>query len=223
MKQLKSDFLQDYVNSTKDLHLEQNLANIQNKQNDISFDFAVSSVYSSNIEGNSIDLNSFFNYDSKVKITREKEEIDNLIKVYNFARTNNLSYENLLASHKILSKTFLEEFQQGKIRSNPVGVFGSSGLIYMAVEADKVEREVVDLLKEVEALLKAKLTTQEIFYYASFLHLRIAHIHPFADGNGRIARLIEKWFLAQKLGEIGWKIKSEQFYKENQKQYYTRL
>jgi Fic family protein len=32
------------------------------------------------------------------------------------------------------------------------------------------------------------------------IHLRLAQIHPFRDGNGRAARLIEKWFVAEKLG-----------------------
>ena len=132
-----------------------------------------------------------------------------------------MNYDNLLEAHRILSLSFLDEFQQGKIRTTPVGVFGSSGLIYMSMEDDKVKGELEKLMEEVTNLLSSKLSVQEVFYYASFLHLRIAHIHPFADGNGRIARLVEKWFLAQKLGLNGWKMKSEEYYKENQKEYYT--
>jgi Fic family protein len=54
-------------------------------------------------------------------------------------------------------------------------------------------------------------------------HLRFAHIHPFSDGNGRTARLVEKWFLAQKLGKNYWKIQSEKHYWENRQKYYEAI
>ncbi len=223
MKQLSPEYLKQYLKEIKTLNLEFNLEQISKNESKIEFDFGVSSVFSSNIEGNSMDLNSFFNFDVNAKITKEKQEIDELIQAYNFAKGHPLNYDNLLQAHQILSQSFLDEFQQGTIRTNPVGVFGSSGLIYLALEPDKVELELKELMAEVEVLILTKLSTQEIFYYASFLHLRIAHIHSFADGNGRIARLVEKWFLGIKLGELGWKIKSEQYYKENQQLYYQNI
>ena len=223
MSQLNLEYFQSYLKAVSKTNLANNLKKIDTKKSEISFDFAVSSVYSSSIEGNSMDLNSYFNYDPKAKISHEKQEIDELILAYTFAKENPLNYKNLLKAHGILSQSFLEKFQQGHIRNNSVGVFGSLGLVYLALESEKVEDELKLLLKEIELLIKSELSIPEIFYYASFLHLRLAHIHPFADGNGRIARLVEKWFLASKLGEIGWKIRSEQYYKENQKQYYTNI
>ncbi len=54
---------------------------------------------------------------------------------------------------------------------------------------------------DITILLKQKLSPEEIFYYASYIHLVFVNIHPFTDGNGRAARLLEKWFLAEKLGD----------------------
>lgn len=48
-------------------------------------------------------------------------------------------------------------------------------------------------------------------------------VDPFGDGNGRIGRLLEKWFLAEKLGERAWYIQSEKFYYRNVNSYYHNL
>jgi Fic family protein len=43
------------------------------------------------------------------------------------------------------------------------------------------------------------------------------------DGNGRAGRLLEKWFLAEKLGENAWSIQSERYYAKNKKEYYQKI
>jgi len=185
-----------------------------------------SAVYSSNIEGNSIDLNTFMNYElskDKFKTGKEIEEIESLIKSYEFAQKNRLTDQNLLTCHRILSKTLLIKSKRGQYRIEKVGVFGKSGMAYLAIEPEFVETEMEQFFSQIADLLKNTLTPQEVFYYASIIHLRFAHIHPFRDGNGRVARLIEKWFLVEKLGEQFWKMPSEQYYKENQKTYYDKI
>jgi len=185
-----------------------------------------SAVYSSNIEGNSIDLNSFMNYElskDKFKTGKEIEEIENLIEAYRFAQKNKLTEPNLLACHKTLSETLLIKSKRGKYRIEPVGVFGKSGIAYLAIEPEFVEKEMKAFFDDILELQTLSLTVEEVFYHASLIHLRFVHIHPFRDGNGRVARLIEKWFVAEKLGEDFWKIPSEQYYKENQKEYYEAI
>lgn len=185
-----------------------------------------SAVYSSNIEGNSIDLNSYMNYElnkDKFKANKEIVEIENLIKAYEFAQKNKLNEENLLNCHKILSETLLIKSKRGKYRNEQVGVFGSSGLAYMAVEPEFVEQEMKSFFQDIEALTSSKLTEKEVFYFASLIHLKFVQIHPFMDGNGRVARLLEKWFIAEKLGRDFWKIPSEEYYKLNQAGYYEAL
>lgn len=202
-----------------------------------SFDFAekatnvvyktqASAVYSSNIEGNSIDLNSFMNLklsQEKFKPQKEIQEIENLITAYQFAQTNPLTEKNLLQCHQILAKTLVIKSKQGKYRNEKVGVFGSSGLVYLAIEHELVQSAMTDFFDDLNVLLKTDLPKSKVFYFVSLIHLKFAHIHPFRDGNGRAARLLEKWFLAEKLGKEFWKLSSEKLYKDHQTEYYINI
>jgi Fic family protein len=192
---------------------------------DLGYLIEASAVYSSNIEGNSMDLNSFMNTKTMKQKIKPKEysEIVELVDAYNFAQENKLTENNLLKAHKILSKSFLIKNYRGKYRDNKVGVFDQYGLVYLAIEPENVAKEMKSFFTAINKLLEQDLNTKEVFYFASMLHLIFAHIHPFQDGNGRAARLLEKWFLASKLGNKVWLIQSEKFYKENIKEYYRNI
>lgn len=192
---------------------------------EINFDYLLttSAVYSSNIEGNSIDLNSFMNNRTLKPKAKEIKEIENLLMAYNFAKNNELNLSNLLNAHKLLSSTLVGKNLRGKLRSGKVGVFGSEGLIYLAVEAEFVEAELNKLFEDILSLLKTDITTEQSFYWASYIHFQFAKIHPFQDGNGRAARLLEKWFLTAKLGNNCWLLPTEKYYWEHRSQYYQNL
>ena len=185
-----------------------------------------SAVYSSNIEGNSVDLNSYMNYElnkDTFKSGKEIEEIENLIEAYEYAQTNPLNEQNLLKCHEIFSDTLLIRSKRGKYRIEQVGVFGKAGLAYMAVEPEYVKKEMKVFFQDVSFLISSDLNEAEVFYFASLIHLRFAHIHPFRDGNGRAARLLEKWFIAEKSGHEFWQIPSEEYYKNHQSEYYESV
>lgn len=194
----------------------------------INFGFLLdaAAVYSSNIEGNTLDLNSFLNSRMAPRKHRPKEarEIEDLVTAYEFARKHPLDETHMLRAHKILSKEFVAPTRQGKYRKERVGVFSRRGLEYMAVEPHLVAREMHTLYEVVRELLVAKHTPAECFFWATWLHLMIALIHPFADGNGRTARLCEKWFLVATLGrEVGFSVPSEEHYWKSRPQYYAAL
>ena len=52
----------------------------------------------------------------------------------------------------------------------------------MAVEPENVQKEMQAYFKDLEILLNSSLNEIEVFYFASIIHLRMGHIHPFRDG-----------------------------------------
>ncbi len=148
---------------------------------DLGYSTQASAVYSSNIEGNSVDLNSFMNYKlspEKFKQTKEIEEIENLITAYQFAQKNKLNETNFLECHCIFSETLLIKSKRGEYRIEKVGVFGETGLTYLALEPELVQKRMQLFFQNMEALLEEKLSLEETFYFASLIHLIFVHIHP---------------------------------------------
>ncbi|MDR0694016.1 MAG: Fic family protein [Prevotellaceae bacterium] len=194
---------------------------------DFQYYLLASSLYSSKIEGNTLDVNSFFRNRNRqpAKTTKEIREIEDLAKAYEFAVHNHLTKVHFLHAHKILSTTLLAAEERGTVRKYPVGVYDSKTLrpVYLAVEPEQVNAELFKLFADIALLLQRKLSYRETFYYASMIHLWTAKIHPFGDGNGRAARLLEKWFLAAKLGPPAWAILTEKYYWDNRPDYYQNI
>ena len=187
---------------------------------------SVSSVYSSKIEGEEIDFDSFFKY--KFLNVRYQpdytKKADDLVKAYEFAFENELNLENVLKSHSILSKNLLPESQRGKIRNNPMFVLNNDDKIeYVAAQPDIIRNELNKLFIDIEKLKSEKLEISEILFFASFIHLIFVKIHPLQDGNGRMARLMEKWFLVDKLGDKAVSIGLEKNYYNHLPDYYRNL
>lgn len=193
----------------------------------LSFSNEVSAVYSANIEGNTIDLNTFLRSKARGRPAsfkaREFQEIENLIEAYDFAQSHALNEKNLLAAHAILAETLLPKSDRGKYRRQAIGVYGRQGLEYVAIEPEYVAEAMSELFAGVRQLRRAALDVASVFYHASLLHLVFVHVHPFMDGNGRAARLLEKWFLASHLGREAWHVPSEAYYREHQAAYYRNI
>lgn len=227
LKILRQDLFDEYSKQLK-IDIESTFSSIKSKSQtveDFKFYLANSAVHSSNIEGNTVSFDTYlkaseFNLHLK---TKEIKEIEDLIAAYQYARENELTLDNILKAHEILTTSILVKKERGKIRKVKVGVRSDGRLIYLAVEPEFVKQELVKLFADISTLLKTKLTTTEVFYYAALIHLVFVNIHPFVDGNGRATRLIEKWFLAKKLGDNSWFITSEKNYWDNRPTYYKNL
>lgn len=205
----------------------ENLRDAEISTDTFSFYTSVASVFSSKIEGEEIELDSYvkhkrFGIEFLPDYTKK---IDDLYSAYQFAqKPAELNKENIEKVHALLAKHVVVQHQQGKIRTQNMYVTTADGRIeYVAAVPDEVESEMEKFYFDIKTLLSEDLNFKEILFFASMIHLAFVKIHPFNDGNGRTGRLLEKWFLAQKLGVKAWFAQSEKYYYSQHQTYYNNL
>lgn len=227
-KILTETLLDSFKTETEDIKIELLKEKEKTKLPVDYFQFykSMSSVYSSKIEGEDIDFDSYFKH--KFLSVQFKpdytQKADDLYQAYEFIENNRLTLENIQKAHSLLSASLLPTSQQGLIRRNPMFVLNSKDQIeYVAAPSQILVTELEKLFDDVDELLNNTLDFQETFYYASLIHLIFVKIHPFQDGNGRTARLIEKWFLFEKLGKLATSVQLEKNYYQNLEEYYFNI
>jgi Fic family protein len=90
--------------------------------------------------------------------------------------------------------SFQRDKDPGLWRTGPIGVTAADGsLEYRGPDAE----EVVPLMEEVVAWLAEADPKTDVFVSAAMAHLNVTSVHPFRDGNGRIARIIQSLVLAR--------------------------
>ncbi|WP_219226229.1 Fic family protein [Pedobacter antarcticus] len=226
---IPTSLLDEYKNNVSENVLSiafEQLEDAQLSTDEFSFYTSVASVYSSKIEGESIELDSYikhkrFHIEFQPDYTRK---IDDLYLAYQFAAENRPDKETFAEMHTLLARHIVSENWLGKFRNQNMFVTTKDGRIeYVAASPFEVGSEMEKLYADLEILLTTELTIAEVFFYASMIHLVFVKIHPWNDGNGRSARLFEKWFLAQKLGDKAWFIQSEEYYYTQHETYYNNI
>ena len=191
------------------------------------FATAVSVMSSSKIEGETLDVDSYVKHKMLdiEYLPNLTEKPNDLYAAYEFAKNHTLSKEHFHKCHAIATLHLLPEQQRGQTRKGNMLIMEqqSQRVEYEAASAQLVQKEYERFWSELNDLAELNLEIDEAFYYASLIHLVFVKIHPFNDGNGRTARLLEKWFLSSKLGEKAWYIPSELYYYNNVKAYYHNL
>jgi len=158
-------------------------------------DFTIKFTYNTNaIEGNTISLiETAAMLEKKItpkgKSLREIYEIFNTEKALNFLAKykGDLSKRLILKLHKIMMANIDDE-EAGKLRTYQVGIQGAN---WMPPSGREVPVKLDEFLSWYTKT-KRKLHPIEL---AAIAHIKFIEVHPFGDGNGRVARLITNLIL----------------------------
>ncbi len=152
----------------------------------------IKSVYSSlAIEANSLSLGEVkdvINGKRVIGIEREIQEVKNAYSAYEeISGLDVYSIKELKRLHAIMTKYIVDI--SGEYRTGEEGVFNGDKCIFMAPPAKFVSQQMTDLF---EWMKRSRGTVHPLILSAVF-HYEFVFIHPFTDGNGRMARL---WYTA---------------------------
>lgn len=170
------------------------------------------------IEANSLSLKQVkdvINGKLVIGFEREIREVKNAYKVYEqITKINPYSIDDLLYVHGILTNGLIEE--SGKFRSGNEGVFDEdNNCIFIAPKPDLV----MDLINDLFNYIKENKDKINPLILSSVFHYEFVFIHPFSDGNGRMARLWQNIILSH-WKEVFVYLPIESLIKKYQKEYY---
>lgn len=166
-------------------------------------------VYSSEIEGIRLNVNEVRSSIARklgienIKYTAPSHYVDSVVAVMLDAVSN---YEHILTKEKICAwqaaffpTGFSNGFriEVGRYRTNEEhivsGTFGREKIHYIAPSPNRIEKEMTDFLdwfnnsrEDLNSVIRSAIA-----------HLRFVSIHPFEDGNGRLARILSDILLAR--------------------------
>ena len=156
----------------------------------------IRSIHSSlAIEANSLSLDAVRGViDGKTVLGPQKEiqEVRNAYRAYDeIGKFDPYSLEDLLRLHGIM--TYLTVDESGAFRRGEEGVFDGDRCIFMAPPAKLVPSQMENLfdwMRNVSAEIHPMILS-------SVFHYEFVFVHPFSDGNGRMARLWQTSILSR--------------------------
>lgn len=148
------------------------------------------------IEANSLSLGQVRDVINGKTVLGEQKEIQEVKNAYaayeKVTEINPYSIKNLKQFHGIMTKYVVEE--SGDFRKGEEGVFNGDECIFMAPPA----RLVPQLMNDLFTWMEESQNSVHPLILSSVFHYEFVFIHPFSDGNGRMARLwhtviLSKW------------------------------
>jgi len=183
---------------------------------------------STQIEGNPLTFKQV-DYIIKTKgLTRHKyaeTEVRNYKKALDFIDRRKLTgaplqYKDLLMLHELAMKDLMPDEKVGALRTGAVYIINQDETLkYTGPPARSVQKKINDLLNWVETSRKSV----HPCIVSAILHYQFVSIHPFADGNGRTARLATMLYLGIRGYDFNGSIVLDSYYAHGRSEYYAAL
>ena len=191
------------------------------KKKNLRIKSKVRSIYSSlAIEANSLSLESVENIiDNKLVLGDRKEiqEVKNANELYENINEYNWKDENdFLKAHTLLMKYFDDD--NGYYRNHGEGIKRGNEVIYTAPQSILVP----SLMKSLFKFMMDNENNIHPLILSAIFHYYFVYIHPFSDGNGRIARFWVSLILTGWNSNFAYIPIEEEIYL-NQQEYYDSI
>ncbi|MDI6732086.1 MAG: Fic family protein [Candidatus Margulisbacteria bacterium] len=153
-----------------------------------------------------------------------EKEVRNYLKAMLFAEkySNHVIADNfILKLHNMLLKEIFSANKRGKYRDKQNYIINERGIkIFTPPPPNEVKLLMHDLIEWFNDKQIQKL--HSILVCAIFHH-RLVSIHPFLDGNGRMARLIGTWILYQRDYDLRHIFSLDEYFANDRRRYYMKI
>jgi len=183
---------------------------------------------STSIEGNTLtidDVNKLAEGGEVLKTRKEKQEVLNYLSALddleNWSPNGILDTKHLLRCHQQITKDVLDNKNwEGQLRHHKV-IVGNQKTGEIAFIPPQWE-EVPQMIEQFLFWLNAKKDIHPIIE-SGITHYQLAKIHPFYDGNGRVARFAAYWTLVKRKFDERRVLNPDEYYNKDRKNYYEAL
>lgn len=185
------------------------------------------------IEGNILNIHQIEDLIQGKKVDaplRDIYEVKNYLKTIKYIEKiveskKPISQKVILRIHQLVTAKTLPKEQSGKYRSGKVYVVRRKlgkpdEIVYTGPEAKKVSNLMKDLI---DWLQKNERENIHPIITAGIAHQEIAAIHPFSDGNGRVARAAATLILYQRGYDFRKLFALEDYYNKDRQNYYKAI
>jgi Fic family protein len=141
--------------------------------------------------------------------------------VWNKKAGGSVTEKDLLHLHGMLTAKVLEPAQAGRYKAKSNRVIDRKGrTIYSPPGPDRAKPLTQELLSWINGAEAAK---HHPVIVNGVAHHRLVSIHPFADGNGRIARTLGVWLLYTRGFDTQHLFALDEFYEGDRQRYYDKI